>query len=87
MKNSRKNVSPHAIGHSNKKKMLSESNLKIKNGEVEEHNFTPMADDIILGSSFKPDKKSTHHGERVKVLPPCSNLCLPVSMSSLSLSL
>ncbi|XP_030926991.1 uncharacterized protein LOC115953476 isoform X2 [Quercus lobata] len=66
VKNSRKNVSPHAIGHSNKKKMLSESNLKIKNGEVEEHNFTPMADDIILGSSFKPDKKSTHHGERVK---------------------
>ncbi|XP_023885762.2 uncharacterized protein LOC111997862 isoform X5 [Quercus suber] len=66
VKNSRKNVSPHAIGHSNKKKMLSDSNLKIKNGEVEEHNFTPMADDIILGSSFKPDKKRTRHGEKVK---------------------
>ena len=85
VKNSRKIVSHHAIGHSNKKKMLSDSNLKIKNEEIEEHNFTPMADDIILGSSFKPDKKRTHHGERVKVLPPCSNLSLPVPMSSLSL--
>ncbi|KAK4580733.1 hypothetical protein RGQ29_024400 [Quercus rubra] len=66
VKNSRKIVSNHAIGHSNKKKMLSDSNLKIKNEEIEEHNFTPMADDIILGSSFKPDKKRTHHGDRVK---------------------
>ncbi|XP_075637254.1 uncharacterized protein LOC142609537 isoform X1 [Castanea sativa] len=66
VKNSRKNVSPHAIGHSNKKKMLSNSNLKIANEEVEEHNFTPLAGDIILGSSIKPEKKRTHHCERVK---------------------
>ncbi|KAL4607757.1 hypothetical protein ACB092_09G198500 [Castanea dentata] len=66
VKNSRKNVSPHAIGHSNKKKMLSDSNLKIANEEVEEHNFTPLAGDIILGSSIKPEKKRTHHCETVK---------------------
>ena len=57
MKNSSKNVSPHAIGHSNKK-----SN----------YNSGPTADDIILGSSSKPTKKRTDHGEKVKgnnVLP------------------
>uniref|UniRef100_A0A7N2M212 Uncharacterized protein n=1 Tax=Quercus lobata TaxID=97700 RepID=A0A7N2M212_QUELO len=64
------NVLPHVIGHSNKKKMLSYSNLKIKSEEVEEHNFTPTADDIILGSSSKPDKKRTDHDEKVKAHHP-----------------
>ena len=70
IKNSSKIVLPHPIGHSNKKEMLSNSNLKIKSEEVEEHNSSPTADDIILSSSCKPDKKKTDHGEKVKVLPP-----------------
>ena len=74
MKNSSKNVSPNAIGHSNKKKMLSNDNS------------SPTADDIILGSSSKPEEKRTDHGEKVKVLPHLScALCLPVPMFSLSL--
>ena len=74
MKNSSKNVSPNAIGHSNKKKMLSD------------YNSSPTADDIILGSSSKPEEKRTDHGEKVKVLPHLScALCLPVPMLSLSL--
>ena len=74
MKNSSKNVSPNAIGHSNKKKMLSDDNS------------SPTADDIILGSSSKPEEKRTDHGEKVKVLPHLScALCLPVRMFSLSL--
>ena len=76
MKNSSKNVSPYAIGHSNKKKMLSD------------YNSSPTADDIILGSSSKPEEKRTDHGEKVKVLPNLScALFLPVPMFSLSLSL
>ena len=83
--NSSNNVLPHAIGHSNKK-MFSLSNFKIKSEEEEEHNSTPTAYDIILGSSCKPDKKRTDHDEKVKVLPLCCYaLSLPVSMSSLSL--
>ena len=75
MKNSSKNVSPYAIGHSNKKKMLSD------------YNSSPTADDIILGSSSKPEEKRTDHGEKVKVLPHLScALFLPVPMFSLSLS-
>ncbi|GMY19010.1 hypothetical protein FCV25MIE_14249 [Fagus crenata] len=66
IKNSSKNVLPHAIGHPNEKKTLSDSNLKIKSEEVEEHNSTPTADDIILGSSSKPDEKRTDHSEMVK---------------------
>ena len=86
IKKSINNVLPHAIGQSNKKKTLSDSNLKIKSEGVEEHNSTPTAYDIILGSSSKPDEKRTDHGEKVKVLPPCcSALSLPVPMSSLSL--
>uniref|UniRef100_A0A2N9HN15 Uncharacterized protein n=1 Tax=Fagus sylvatica TaxID=28930 RepID=A0A2N9HN15_FAGSY len=66
IKNSSKNVLPHAIVHPNEKKTLSDSNLKIKSEEVEEHNSTPTADDIILGSSSKPDEKRTDHSEVVK---------------------
>jgi hypothetical protein len=69
IKNSSKNLLPHAIGHPNKKTMLSHSNLKITSEEVEEHNSTPTADDSILGSSSKPDKKRTDNGEKVKALP------------------
>ncbi|KAF3951366.1 hypothetical protein CMV_022971 [Castanea mollissima] len=65
IKNSSNDVLPHAIDHSNKKKMLSNYNLKIKSEEVEEHNFTPMVGDIILGSSSKPEKQRTDHGEKV----------------------
>jgi hypothetical protein len=65
---------------------LSDSNLKIKSEVVEEYNSTPTADDIILGSSSKPDEKRTDHGEKVKVLPPISfALSLPLPMSYLSL--
>ena len=53
------NVLPHAIGHSNKKKMLSDSNLKNKSEEVVEHNSTPTVYDIILDSSSKPDEQGT----------------------------
>ena len=60
--------------------------MKITSEEVEEHNSTPTADDIILGSSSKPDEKRTDHSEMVKVLPPLTSaLSLPVPMSSLSL--